>query len=171
MHSFYADNFIICPRCGAKFTNLEDHLHCEMCQFNIYPHPSPATSVFIINEKKQILLNKRRYEPKKGFWDSVGGFVNTDESIEEGAVREAKEETTLDVKIEKIVGSVPDIYQGTPTVTIAFLASVISGEPVASDDAEVLQWFDINQLPSDQEIAFESVKRLLKKSVEIIKNL
>jgi ADP-ribose pyrophosphatase YjhB (NUDIX family) len=171
MHSFYADNFIICPRCGAKFTQLEDHLHCEACQFNIYPHPSPATAVFIFNEKKQILLNKRRFEPQKGYWDSVGGFVNTNESIEEGAIREVKEETTLNVKIEKIIGTVPDIYQGTPTVTIAFLASITSGTPIASDDAEVLEWFDIDDLPTDQEIAFESVAQLLKKSVEMIKQL
>ena len=169
MHPFYSKNFVICPRCGADFTNLEDHLYCEVCQLRIYPHPSPATSVFIINDQKQILLTKRKFEPQKNMWDSVGGFVNTDESIEEGAIREAKEETGLTVKITNTVGTKPDEYQGTPTITIAYIATVLSGTAVAADDALELKWFDIDKLPSNDEMAFESVKALLKKAIEMIK--
>jgi len=169
MHPFYAKNFLICPRCGANFTNLDDHLYCEVCQFTIYPHPSPATSVFIVNDKNQIMLTKRKYEPQKGMWDSVGGFVMTDESIEEGAIREAKEETRLTVKIVNYVGTIPDEYLGTPTITIAYIAKVESGTAIASDDAQELKWFDIDQLPPDNKLAFKSVTTLLHQAIKIIK--
>jgi len=101
-------------------------------------------------------------------WDSVGGFVNTDESIEEGAIREAKEETGMDVTIEQTVGTVPDIYLGTPTITIAYIARAVNQTAIAGDDAAELKWFELDQLPSDSEIAFKSVLKLLKKSIKLI---
>lgn len=51
----------------------------------------------------QILLIQRGVEPDKGFWGTPGGYVGWDESAEETVIREAKEETNLDVEKAKLV--------------------------------------------------------------------
>ncbi|KUK79618.1 MAG: NUDIX hydrolase [Microgenomates bacterium 39_7] len=163
MHQYFAKNYIFCPRCGTRFEKKEEHLHCPQCQFRVYPSPTPATAVFILNQKNELLLGERKIDPQKGYWDAIGGFVEPEESVEKGAIREAKEESNLDVKIDYILGTLEDTYQGKPTFTVALVASVIGGEPKAKDDVAQLRWFDLNQLPTDDEIAFESVKVLLKK--------
>ena len=64
-----------------------------------YPHPSVTTDCVIFGfdgTKLQVLLVERGLEPYKGKWAFPGGFVKMDESCEEGALRELKEETGLD---------------------------------------------------------------------------
>jgi 8-oxo-dGTP diphosphatase len=166
MHPFYQLNFSLCPRCGSRFAEVEDHLHCSKCDFRIYPHPSPATAVFIFRkegEQKQVLLGKRAFEPYKGYWDSLGGFVKPDESIEQGAIREVEEEATVEVEVEQIIGSYPDEYQRTPTITVGLIAKIVSGNLAANDDVGQLKWFSVNDLPN--KIAFESVRILLAKAI------
>jgi len=64
-------------------------------------HKNPALTVdLIIVAERRVLLIKRAREPFSGFWALVGGFVEYGETVEEAAVREAKEETGLDVKLE-----------------------------------------------------------------------
>ena len=163
MHQYFAKNYIFCPRCSARFKKVEEHLYCPQCEFRVYPSPTPATAVFILNQENQLLLGERKINPQKGYWDAIGGFVEPEESVEEGAIREVKEESNLDVEIKYILGTLEDVYQGKPTFTVALVASVIGGEPEPKDDVAQLKWFDIDQIPADDEIAFESVKILLKK--------
>jgi 8-oxo-dGTP diphosphatase len=63
-----------------------------------YPHPSVTTDCVIFGfdgTKLSVLLVKRGVEPYKGRWAFPGGFMNMDESAEEGALRELQEETGL----------------------------------------------------------------------------
>ena len=63
-----------------------------------YPHPSVTTDCVIFGfdgTKLQILLVERGIDPYKGKWAFPGGFIKMDESCEEGALRELKEETGL----------------------------------------------------------------------------
>jgi NADH pyrophosphatase NudC (nudix superfamily) len=166
MHSFYLTNYNFCPKCGAKLKQNGDSLHCQACGFNIYPNPAPATSIFVI-KNNQVLLAKRKIDPKKGAWDSPGGFIEVGESVEAGAIREMKEETGLDVKIIEILGSHPDSYDDKPTFTIGLLAEIIGGELAPADDVASLHWIDLDKIPD--KFGFESVKLLLHSLLKKIK--
>jgi len=151
-----------CPKCGAKYgeQNKPNQFACRQCGFVFYVNSKPTASTLIIKDSK-VLLGKRVIEPAKGMWDVIGGFLDLGELPEDGAKREAKEETGLDVKIESLVGFFVDTYGDTGDVTlnIYYTASVVGGEMRAQDDVEELRWFTIDEIP--KEIAFKNSRDML----------
>ncbi|MBD3397794.1 NUDIX domain-containing protein [Candidatus Micrarchaeota archaeon] len=111
-----------------------------------------AADALIVNDGKVVLV-KRKKEPFEGKWALPGGFVDSGESVEDACVREAKEETGLEVRIKEMVGvfSKPG-RDPRGTVGVAFLCKVISGEIRGGDDAAEARWFSLGQLP---EVAFD----------------
>ena len=159
--------FKYCPKCGkelvTKKVRTHDRLVCSSCEFIFFQNPKPSVGVFIIEDEK-VLLAKRALPPFKGYWDSVGGFIEEGESPQETAIRETKEETGLDIKILEILGAGKDKYGDQDIVPIAILAEITSGDPHPNDDVDQLEWFPLEKLPSD--LAFESNK----KALNLIKN-
>ena len=120
----------------------------------VYKYPRPAVTadciVFSRYPKPQVLLIRRGNEPFKGEWAFPGGFLNMDETVQEGARRELEEETGLVVQDIHLVGvySRPGRDPRGHTVTPAFLS--IMDYPLdvcGGDDAAQAQWFPLNQLP------------------------
>lgn len=113
---------------------------------------------FRSDENIKVLLVKRKNDPYKGQWALPGGFLEDEEPLENGAKRELKEETGLEVSRLKQLRAF-----GTPgrdprgrTISIVFYGEVVSEEEVkGSDDAEEANWFSINDLP---ELAFDHSK-------------
>src|SRR3990167_5169640 len=100
-----------CLRCGNKLEKKSSReSSCPKCGYAHYVNPYPTTSVIIENENGEIMLVKRKYNPKKGYWDLPGGFVDLNESGEECSRREIIEE--LGIKLKKLIylGSYPDKY-------------------------------------------------------------
>jgi ADP-ribose pyrophosphatase YjhB (NUDIX family) len=151
-----------CPKCGGPYSTQTENnkLFCLNCDVVTYLNSKPTASTLIIDGDK-VLLGKRRSEPAKGKWDVIGGFLDYHEHPEVGAIREAKEETGLDVKVEKLLGIFMDEYgpDKYSTLNICYVVSVIGGNPIAGDDIEELKWFSSNQIPSD--IAFKNGKDML----------
>lgn len=110
-------------------------------------HPTVFPTVDVIIRKNgKLLLGRKASQTKFRF---VGGFADPalDNSYEDAAKREAKEETGLDVYAVKYLGSTridDPRYRGTEhcIITHLFLAEEWSGEPIASDDIAELKWFD-----------------------------
>lgn len=109
-----------------------------------------ATVDVVIRKGEKLLLGRKAHQSKFRF---VGGFTDPalDNSYEDAAKREAKEETGIEVKTVKYLGSTridDPRYRNTPDciITHLFEATEWSGEPVASDDIAELQWFDSKQL-------------------------
>ncbi len=152
-----------CPRCGAKFTYKNLHgrkrLFCPSCNFIFYQNPKPAVAVFIA-ERNKVLLAQRAIEPFKGWWDSIGGFMEEGEAPAETAIREAKEETGLDIELLEILGIGKDKYEDYSTVPISYLGKINGGELKPADDVAELKWFTLDRLPSS--ISFEGNKKILK---------
>ena len=92
--------FLYCPECGSSHfeVNNEKSKKCADCGFVYYFNPSAATVALILNEKNELLVCKRAKEPAKGTLDLPGGFIDMNETGEEGVAREVLEETGLKVK-------------------------------------------------------------------------
>jgi len=104
------------------------------------------------NDKTQIVLIER-LNPPFG-WAIPGGFVDRGESVESAAIREAKEETGLDVTLQCLLGcySHPQRDPRFHTASLVYISSA-DGIPVAGDDAKTAALFDIDSL--DLSLAFD----------------
>lgn len=109
-HPLY--QFEYCPKCGARafVEHNEKSKKCANCGFVYYFNPSAAVACFIKNTKGELLLVRRKNDPAKGTLDLPGGFVDMFETGEEAAIREVKEETTLEIKDCRYLFSLPNIY-------------------------------------------------------------
>ncbi|KJR42858.1 NUDIX hydrolase [Candidatus Magnetoovum chiemensis] len=118
--------------------------------------PMPTVDI-IIKYKGGIILIKRKNPPYG--WAIPGGFVDYGESLETAALREAKEETSLDIKLIRQMHtySDPDRDKRFHTITTVYIAEA-DGKACAGDDAADLDVFHIDNLP--QNIAFDHKKIL-----------
>lgn len=116
-----------------------------------YRNPTPTVDI-IIELGREIVLIQRDREPLG--WALPGGFVDEGETIEQAAIREALEETCLEVKLQELlyVYSDPRRDPRKHTMSCAFIARA-QGTPRAADDARAVQLFDIHRLP--QELCFD----------------
>ena len=119
-----------------------------------YPHPALTVDCVIFGFDGQclkILLVERGLEPYKGMWALPGGFVRIDETVEQAAARELREETNLtEVYLDQFrVYSDPQRDPRERVVTVAFIALVRpeAYSVVAGDDAANALWFEEDMLP------------------------
>jgi ADP-ribose pyrophosphatase YjhB (NUDIX family) len=126
-------------------------------QHSTFINPKPCVAV-IITKDNEILLAQRAIDPAKGKWDLIGGFINVDESAEDAAIRETKEETGLDVVVKKYLGSISDVYGETniSTLNFCYLVQVKRGSPKANSDVAGLKWFSINEIPGNMAFAHQA---------------
>lgn len=117
--------------------------------------PLLTVDILIVLSGKLVLI-RRRNPPFQGHWALPGGFVDVGETVEEAAVREANEETGLDVELQGMVGvfSDPDRDPRGHTVSICF-AALGQGTPQASSDAQDVALFDLDDLPA---LAFDHLQ-------------
>lgn len=112
------------------------------------PPRGPAATVDAVIERDgSVVLVRRRFEPIG--WALPGGFVDPGEKVGDAAVREAKEETGLDVTLGELlhVYSDPARDPRRPTLSVVFTATA-TGQIVAGDDAGEAAWFPLDALPS-----------------------
>ena len=126
----------------------------------MYKNPIPTVDI-IIEKGDRIILIRRKNEPFKGKLAIPGGYIDWGETVEHSAVREAKEETSLDVKLTNLLGvySDPKRNPRIKTIAIVFIGKPIGGKLKANDDAADAFWFNINKIES-KEFAFDHKKIL-----------
>lgn len=132
---------------------------CSNCGTIHYVNPRIIAGTLPTFEDK-ILLCKRAIEPRKGYWTLPAGFMEQEESLEEGAARETLEEAGINITCGPMLSSisVPFISQ----VHIFFLAEMTSSEHATSTSESLeVKLFDVKDLPWD-DIAFPTVKKTLK---------
>jgi len=106
----------------------------------------------VIVENGRALVVRRATEPLKGEWSIPGGVVELGETLRQAAVREAKEETGLEVEagevLEVIDRIMPDPQQKIQYhyVLVDFLCRRISGEARSGADASELRWITPEEL-------------------------
>ena len=123
----------------------------------LYKYERPALAIDCVifgfdGRKLKILLVKRGIEPFKDRWALPGGFVNVNETIDEAAQRELKEETGVDhVFMEQLYtfGSIDrDPRERVVSVAYFALVRISDYKVIAGSDASNAQWFTMNSIPS-----------------------
>lgn len=156
-----------CPNCGGLLEErlieeeIKLRLICKDCDFIFYINPTPAVAVILFNNDGEILLVKRKYEPRRNYWALPAGFLEYDETVEETAIREIKEETNLDIKLNGLFG----VYSAfddprVQVLLVVYRGEIIDGDLKPGDDAEEVSYFSFNNLPKN--IAFKCHYKILK---------
>jgi 8-oxo-dGTP diphosphatase len=124
-----------------------DALTCPSCGAQVKRHRNPFPTVDIIIELPGGIVLIERKNPPYG-WALPGGFVDYGESLESAAVRESREETSLEVTNLRLLGcySDPGRDDRMHTISTVYIASG-RGEPQAADDAANLRIFQLDNLP------------------------
>jgi 8-oxo-dGTP diphosphatase len=130
-------------------------------------HKNPIPTVdTIIQKGSQVLLVKRKKDPFKEKMVFPGGFVNEGETVEDAAIREVKEETSLDIEIENILGvySDPSRDPRGHIMSTVFVGRIsdrsINKEPMAGDDAAAIRWVDLAAI-EEESFGFDHKKILI----------
>jgi 8-oxo-dGTP diphosphatase len=145
-----------CPWCASALIEEDrdgrQRLICPNCDFIWYRNPIPATGA-IVGRDDSIILVKRKYPPRVGYWCFPAGFMEYDESPMQCCIRELKEETGLDIRIRRPFWN----YSGhddprSNAVLMMYLADIVGGDLTAGDDASEVGYFELDKIPQD--IAF-----------------
>lgn len=123
----------------------------------------------VVLKDGSVLLVKRRFEPRKGRWAIIEGFVEGNETLEDAVQREVKEETGVSAKVEGIIAVRNIVYkwhgENRNEVNVIFLMSWLSGDPSADGtEVEETVFFPINDLAGKQLSETERIiiEKLLK---------
>ncbi|MDP6605815.1 MAG: NUDIX domain-containing protein [Dehalococcoidia bacterium] len=157
------ETFKFCPRCGKTLQagggggDTAGNPACGACGFVQWSDPKLATGV-VVEHDGRVLLVRRNHDPMYGRWSFPSGFVDSGEVVEEAAAREVREETGVEVWIDRLLG----VYSsaGDHVVFVAFAGTSTGtstgtsaeGVPTAGSD-EVMETglFAPDELP---EMAF-----------------
>lgn len=124
--------------------------HCSNCGFTYYQNPSSSTAAFILNSKEELLVVRRGKEPAKGTLDLPGGFVDNEETAEQGMIREIKEETGLDISKVEYLFSIPNIYRYSGmdihTLDMFFLCHTEVETVKPADDVAECSWVPLHEV-------------------------
>ena len=161
-----------CPVCGSaleprvlKITEPK-RLVCTnaSCGFVFYLDPKVAVGTIIrIEASGRIVLVKRAIEPGYGKWVFPGGYVDRGEEITLAALREAREEAGLDVRLDHLINIYS--YPGRSPVIIVYAATMIGGCLGCDDEGLEARFFEADDIPWD-ELAFRSTREALRKFLE-----
>lgn len=134
----------------------------------MYKNPKPTADVAIIDGERVVLV-KRGRDPHKGKWAFPGGFIEHGEPAELAAVREALEETGMQIEITDILGvySDPTRDPRDHIQSTVFIARPLTGEPKGGDDAAEAKWFKLQDLAPgdlafDHDLIASDLKRWMK---------
>ena len=125
-----------------------------------YKNPILTVDVIVQNGEK-IVLVRRGKEPYKGKLAFPGGFIEWNERAEDAAVREAKEETGLEIKLRELLGVYSDPTRDPRghIVSIVFIADSVGEELKAGDDAKEAMWLNPEELDKN-DLCFDHWKIL-----------
>jgi ADP-ribose pyrophosphatase YjhB (NUDIX family) len=162
-----AQNF--CPRCGSELVMREKddgrlRPTCLNCRFTHYGNPALAVGVVVTDESNRICLVLRGEEPRKGFWGLPAGFMEGDETAEQGAIRECFEETGLQVLLDGLhaVYSYRHANGRTSGLLILYRGHIVRGTPRAGTDTTDVQFFAPGDISIDM-LAFETHRQAIER--------
>jgi 8-oxo-dGTP diphosphatase len=156
--------YSFCPLCGADLElrsikpTEPSRLVCVRCGFIFYLDPKVAVGTIITDEQRHIVLVKRAIEPGYGKWVFPGGYVDRGEGVKAAAVREAREEVGLEIRLDHLINVYS--YPGRAPVIIVYAATMIGGCLGCDDEGLEARFFAPEEIPWT-ELAFRSTEEAL----------
>lgn len=154
-----------CPRCGGALERRRlkpgepERLVCARCTFVFYLDPKIAVGTIIRSESRRLVLVRRAIDPGYGRWVFPGGFVDLGERLTTAAVREAREECGLDVRLDGLVNIYS--YPGRTPVIVVYAATATGGRLTPDDECLEAAEFDQADIPWT-DLAFRSTEEGLR---------
>jgi ADP-ribose pyrophosphatase YjhB (NUDIX family) len=154
-----------CPICGhtleSRFLKPGDpeRLVCTGCGFVFYLDPKVAVGTIIAMPDDRIVLVRRAIEPGYGRWVFPGGYVDRGEVVSVAAVREAREEAGLEIRLAGLVSIYS--YPGRAPVIIVYAATATGGELEHDEESLEIRACTEADIPWD-ELAFSSTHEALR---------
>lgn len=162
--------FEYCPSCSAQNFEYANNFkfHCHACGFVLYHNIAAAVAVVFTSEDK-ILFTIRNVDPDKGKLDLPGGFIDPEETAEQAACREIKEELGLDISPQelKYITTAPNnyLYKNVAyrTLDIFYECTLTKTEiqVAAKDEIKDLIWIEKNQIDLNA-IGFTSIRKVIQ---------
>lgn len=158
-----------CPNCGkSDWNNKSSYIRvCHCCGYEMYKNPTIGAAALIFDNEGQIMLLKRAKNPGLGKLDVPGGFCEAGETIEDAIKRETKEETNLDIDIEKFLFSIPNNYEykGVQLYPLDFffkcrLKDLNNFKLDLSENSEMIM-MKLEDI-KEEDIALESIRKALR---------
>ena len=141
-----------CPQCGAsvaiRMIEHKQRAYCPACHIVHYEHLKIGAAA-LVERGNSVLLMRRAHDPFLGCWNLPAGYVEADESPADAAIREAKEECGLDVRITGLLGVF--FFDDDPRgngILIVYRCEA-EGEPIETSEATAPTFFARNEIPSD----------------------
>jgi 8-oxo-dGTP diphosphatase len=157
--------FQFCPRCGGALerrllkASEPERPVCTRCGFVFYLDPKIAVGTIIRTAGEGLVLVRRAIDPGYGKWVFPGGYVDRGEEVTAAAVREAREESGLEVRIDGLVNIYS--YAGRTPIIIVFAATALGGELCVDDESLEIRLFTPPEIPWDR-LAFRSTNEALR---------
>jgi 8-oxo-dGTP diphosphatase len=151
-----------CPRCGTALA-ASPPTTCAACGYQLFVNARPTATVVIVRDGQFLALRRVR-EPSAGGWDLPGGFCDGFEHPADAAIREAREELGVTVRLGAFIGMYVGSYafQGEelPVLDCFWLADIVAGEIRPDpDEASELAWLPLDAPPV---MAFATMDRALR---------
>ena len=157
--------FRFCPRCGGVLEPRRlkptepDRPTCVRCGFVLYLDPKIAVGTIIETADHRLVLVRRAIEPGYGKWVFQGGYVDRGEPLTDAAIREAREECGLEVRLDALVNIYS--YPGVAPIIVVYAATVVGGTLCADDECLETAEVEAATIPWD-ELAFRSTHEGLR---------
>ena len=161
MHPHDERPYSHCPMCGGDLeprslkATEPDRLVCTRCGFVFYEDPKVAVGTIIRDDEHRLLLVRRAIEPGYGKWVFPGGYVDRGEEVHVAAVREAREEAGLEIRLEQLINVYS--YPGRSPVIIVYSATIVGGSLAIDDEGLEARFFTLDAIPWE-ELAFRSTR-------------
>ena len=168
--------FLRCPRCGKKLAWKSEFPHepkrqtCTACKYRVYHNPITAGEVYIVRDRRVLLLRRAR-EPRLGGWDVPGGFLEIGEAPEDGLRREVQEELRAKLVRPQLFGAYATGYRFqnelTSVTALAYTAN-IRGKLILNHENSELRWVDLREAHGlafrHQQTALRDLRSWMKKN-------
>jgi 8-oxo-dGTP diphosphatase len=154
-----------CPQCGGRLEPRllkpgdRERMVCASCSFVFYLDPKVAVGTIIRAADHRLVLVRRAIEPGYGLWVFPGGYVDRGEPILEAAIREAREESGLDIRIDALLNIYS--YPGATPIIVVYTATVLGGDLCTDDECLEARYFSAGEIPWSQ-LAFRSTHDALR---------
>jgi ADP-ribose pyrophosphatase YjhB (NUDIX family) len=149
-----------------KYIEIEQHHRkvCSGCGHVFYLNPKVVAAT-VPRQDSRIWLLRRNIEPSCGNWTFPSGYVDLGESVQEAAIRETREETLLDVRVDSLLNVYS--YAKVGIVVVVYCSTVVGGTAGLTPESQEVRAFKLEDIPWTS-LAFPSTREALTDYVRLI---